>query len=190
MFVNTDEFYIEAFEEYSKLINNFAEESNISVITTNKFKTWEESDLIEWSKMRSIMKDDENMVKKEQKISIVSLEGFTEEDENKVSDIVEKALLQYDINILFINEQIKLQTMKAFFDKVEDDIGIIKRIKSSGVSPSNGEIRYYRGKFSVKRISAIDSSKTATYEALEDGDKFKKGDTMTLSTNQCWRNRK
>ena len=191
MLVDTNEFYIDAFEEYTQIINEYAEKSNLSVITSNKHTKWTEEDLIGWSSMRNTLKEDYDMGKKELKVSIIALEGFDEVDKDKVADIVEKALLQYDINIMFVDEQISLPTMEEFFNKVDEDIGIIKRIKSQQVEvPSNNETRYYQGKFAVQRISDIDSAKKASYKALEDSNKFKKDDVVTLSSNQCWRNRK
>ena len=51
-------------------------------------------------------------------------------------------------------------------------------------------IRYYKGKFKVKRLTGASPTKTALYIALEDAENWKRGETIVIPFRLCHKKRK
>lgn len=191
LFVSTNQMNEDDFTNFSQRVDVFSKISGYSAIIYNNAKPHTELELKDWYEMKKNV--DFTKEVDEHKVIILSINGFTNEDATKVSEIIRKSLLQYEIKISFLNEEIKLNTLEDFFEKVESDIGILNKIKSKPVIDISEEedlVRYYRGKYRVERIGSVKSDKKAPFLALEDGDTFKKDDKIILPVNQCWRMKK
>ena len=71
-----------------------------------------------WCKKLEI--DDEEMVKnKQKKVIIMQARNFSPEDLNKIKAKINDALMEYSIEIMLMDQDIKLETANEFFARIE-----------------------------------------------------------------------
>jgi hypothetical protein len=187
--VSTDQLDFDTFSNYKLLMHKFGTLSGYNIFTYNNNNPHNEEELRNWYDM--LKKNiEENKEIEQKRVVILSLDGFSKYDEKKISNEIQNALTRFDIQLLLVNNRVNLCSMEEFFNKVEEDIGIIDKIRNKPNSIKTTDedvIRFYRGKYKIKRISELDSSKNAKYEVLEPFKNYKEGDIVKLVSNQCWK---
>lgn len=117
------------FKHWFENIGRFCFHNGYAVFIDNKDKYTIET-LKLWEELQEGKVDPELPEKRKNRVAVLQLRGFKDEDALKIQHIINDALIQYDINILLLDERSKLVTLGEFFNKVEKDIGIYDKIKA------------------------------------------------------------
>jgi hypothetical protein len=91
---------------------------------------WNETDLKNLFIIMNTSKADSKLVKNsEKKVVILQMRGFLEEDMVKVQNIINDALIDYDMNILILDNHITLEKSSTFFNRISKHLGILEDVK-------------------------------------------------------------
>ena len=123
---------IENVKDVVDQLGRFAYDNGYVTMILDNNKKWDVGTLQNIKTALEEVEVTKEMVKhSEKKVIILQLRGFTEEDMIKIKEKMHEALIEYDINVLLLDQQITLERADTFYTRIAKHLDILEQIKLS-----------------------------------------------------------
>lgn len=115
---------------YAQLTDIISEYGYAMAVIDHNIEFWDEQQLLVIMNSLKNIQVSEKMVKNRQKkLVILQMRNFTEEDEIKVQKLINDALVDYEMDVVLLDNRIKLEKASTFFNRVTKQLKLLAKSK-------------------------------------------------------------
>lgn len=115
---------------YAQLNDIISEYGYAMAVIDHNIESWDEQQLLVVMNSLKNIQVSEKMVKNRQKkLVILQMRNFTEEDEVKVQKIINDALIDYEMDVVILDNRIKLEKTSTFFNRITKQLKLLAKSK-------------------------------------------------------------
>lgn len=115
---------------YAQLNEVVSEYGYAMAIIDHNIESWDEQQLLVVMNSLKNIKVSEKMVKdRQKKLIIIQMRNFKDEDEIKVQKLINDALIDYEMDVVLLDNRIKLEKASTFFNRVTKQLRLLAKSK-------------------------------------------------------------